>query len=231
MLLRIEQVSKQVLEQVLDQHQIGTSKRAESDAMSLMSVESDSSGSTVHRCFLSDWLLRTRRGLLRFDELEIGDRVISAAGLELQIIDPPVIHDERLESIVKLCTEEQSVTVSPHHRVLTNLQPRQVERAKDLIPGRRVVVGDGSEIPLVDVQRKQEYCRLVEVHFHPDEPVEILQPTSIWTLGQRRRQQGRRSGMNRRQASAGNQEGCAGNLEQDGDDLVTNDSRMNVNSG
>lgn len=163
----------------------------------MISVESDSSTGTV-RCFLSDWLLRTSRGLVRFDELVVGDKVMSATGVELQVIDPPVIHEKRLVWIVKLCTEEQSVTVSPSHRVLTNLDPRQVARARDLVPGRRVVISGGLECPLVDVQSKQECCNLVEVHFHPDEPVEIIQPTSIWTLGQRRHQSVRRSRMNRR---------------------------------
>lgn len=182
-------------------------------------MSSVSAGSDTGNCFVSDWLLQTCRGLLRFDELLCGDRAISGDHV-VQIMTPPLIHEHRLNWIVELRTSEALITVSLHHRVVTNLRPREIERAGDLVPGRFVVISGGLERQLVSVQHRQEECRLAEVYFHPDDPVDVFPPASILTMGQRRRQHVRRAGMNHRQGRAGNPDG----QEQDGEDLVTFDS-------
>lgn len=172
------------------------------------------------RCFLSGTLLKSCAGQFwKVEEIQEGSYFISAKGQRLQVIGH-VVHDEDMNGLVELRTDNEHVVVTETHRVVTSLVPLRTALAGTLQRGQAVAISGGSVRELIDVRCFAQSSQVVEVIFTPDEPVETfpLPINAVLTMGQRRRSPVRRSRMNQRGAFRHDVDYGAG------DDVLTYDS-------
>mmetsp|Transcript_152954 Transcript_152954/g.292934 ORF Transcript_152954/g.292934 Transcript_152954/m.292934 type:complete len:627 (-) Transcript_152954:205-2085(-) len=134
-------------------------------------------------CYLPNTVFKScASSLVLSQSIKVGDTVLSCHGTHVTVAKK-ITHPKSKQSLVKLTTAQCSTEIAAAHRVPV-AAGQGMRVASELTEGDIVYVGS-CERPLTKVGRYMKRTELIELSFHPDEPVEsFLAPTwAIHTLG------------------------------------------------